>query len=144
MIFSINQSHMGELELCMVLMVNGHCTELGLFAYQVLSRSKVLQPPGSTCHPEDIYLTSYVIQNWSKPCETRNECLSDGILGMYLGECSGASSDYDMYSMVQKNPNSDFILKATYPVHSGKLCLTFGPNFGGLGTKRKVGRQKKG
>jgi hypothetical protein len=38
------------------------------------------------------------------------------------------------YSMVQRNPNSDFILKATYP-HCGKLCLTFGPNFGGLGTK---------
>jgi hypothetical protein len=43
--------------------------------------------------------------------------------------------------MVQKNPNSDFILKATYP-HCGKLCLTFGPNFEGLGTKRKVGRKK--
>jgi hypothetical protein len=35
-----------------------------------------------------------------------------------------------MYSMVQKNPNTDFILKATYP-HCGKLCFTFGPNFGG-------------
>jgi hypothetical protein len=46
-----------------------------------------------------------------------------------------------MYSMVQKNPNTDFILKATYP-HCGKLCFTFGPNFGRLGTKRKVGRRE--
>jgi hypothetical protein len=45
--------------------------------------------------------------------------------------------------MVQKNPNSDFILKATYP-HCGKLCLTFGPNFGGARNKAKGGKKEKG
>jgi hypothetical protein len=61
-----------------------------------------------------------------------------------LGLNSRGQNDWSRmsYSMVQTNPNSDFILKATYP-HCGKLCLTFGPNFEGLGTKRKVGRKKK-
>jgi hypothetical protein len=37
---------------------------------------------------------------------------------------------HGVYSMVQKNPNTDFILKATYP-NCGKLCFTFGTNLGG-------------
>jgi hypothetical protein len=49
--------------------------------------------------------------------------------------------------MVPKNPNSNFILKATYP-HCGKLCLIFGPNFffGGGGGRNKAngGKKEKG
>jgi hypothetical protein len=44
-----------------------------------------------------------------------------------------------MYSMVPKNPNN---LKATYQ-SCGNYVRFFGPNFVGLGTKRKVGRKKK-
>jgi hypothetical protein len=44
-----------------------------------------------------------------------------------------------MYSMVQKNLNN---LKATYQ-SCGNYVRLFGPNFGKLGTKRKVGRKKK-
>jgi hypothetical protein len=44
-----------------------------------------------------------------------------------------------MYSMVQKNPNN---LKATYQL-CGNFVRLFGPNFWGLGTKRKVGIKKK-
>jgi hypothetical protein len=46
---------------------------------------------------------------------------------------------WPMYSMVQKNPNN---LKATYQ-SCGNYFRLFGPNFGGLGTKGKVGRKKK-
>jgi hypothetical protein len=45
--------------------------------------------------------------------------------------------------MVQKNPNSDFILKATYP-HCGKLCLTFGLKFRRARNKAKGGKKEKG
>jgi hypothetical protein len=41
--------------------------------------------------------------------------------------------------MVQKNPNS---LKATNQ-SCGNYVKIFGPNFGGIGTKRKVGRKKE-
>jgi hypothetical protein len=52
----------------------------------------------------------------------------------YIEHCV-EMSDYDV-QYGPKNPNSDFILKATYQ-HCGKLCLTFSPKFGGLGTKRE-------
>jgi hypothetical protein len=43
------------------------------------------------------------------------------------------------YSMVQKNSNN---LKSTYQP-CGNYVRLFGPNSGGLGIKRKVGRKKK-
>jgi hypothetical protein len=53
-----------------------------------------------------------------------------------------SKGNQDLHTVWSKKSEQRFYFESHLPC--GKLCLTFGPNFGGLGTKRKVRRKKKG